>query len=224
MPEKIRTKLTFQLTTTTEQVVVRKEPATPPSGCSANSFMINDGVCDELTNNQRCLFDGGDCCRQEKSTELCSVCTCRLDVTIDDLKEDYLAQEVNLYLDVEGFQKQKQTTVATVADVESLYVCSRICMDVTTTSYIGDWNIVQNYKTNLWRDHVNAWLFQSSNRSCSCLNLLTSSVCPLNNESLVPAHADVFPEFPYLELIFLQMSKMLTCGKLTYNCFVYSVK
>ncbi len=197
-----------------EQVVVRKEAVTPPSGCSSNSFMINDGVCDELTNNQRCLFDGGDCCRQEKSTELCSVCTCRLDATTNEIKADYLAQEVNLYLDVEGFQKQKRITVATVEDVESHWICSRICMDVTTASNVDDWDIVRNQKTNIWRDTVNAWLFQSSNRSCSCLNLLTLSVCPLNEESLIPAHTDSFQVIPHLDLIFLQMSKMLPCGKL----------
>ncbi len=33
--------------------------------------MIGDGVCDEVTNNERCLFDGGDCCKEDKSMTTC---------------------------------------------------------------------------------------------------------------------------------------------------------
>ena len=30
-------------------------------GCGSKSFMIRDGVCDQTTNNEVCLFDGGNC-------------------------------------------------------------------------------------------------------------------------------------------------------------------
>ncbi len=47
------------------------------SNCSANSFLIGDGVCDEVTNNEQCLFDRGDCCRQDaESRKYCSSCLC----------------------------------------------------------------------------------------------------------------------------------------------------
>ena len=54
------------------------------SGCDADSFMIRDGVCDEITNTERCLYDGGDCCKEDKSTELCNVCTCKKKTTDTD--------------------------------------------------------------------------------------------------------------------------------------------
>ncbi len=40
--------------------------------------MIRDGVCDEATNVERCLFDGGDCCLGNKSVWNCNFCTCKL--------------------------------------------------------------------------------------------------------------------------------------------------
>ncbi len=47
------------------------------SACSANSFLIGDGVCDEVTNNEKCLFDSGDCCRQDaESKKYCTSCLC----------------------------------------------------------------------------------------------------------------------------------------------------
>ncbi len=50
----------------------------PRSGlCSANSFLLGDRVCDEVTNNERCLYDGGDCCLSNKNTKYCQDCTCR---------------------------------------------------------------------------------------------------------------------------------------------------
>ncbi len=43
--------------------------------CGADSFMLRDGVCDEATNNELCLWDGGDCCvdRSKKGTSFCKV-------------------------------------------------------------------------------------------------------------------------------------------------------
>ncbi len=43
--------------------------------CGADSFMLRDGVCDEATNNEKCLYDGGDCClsRGKKGESLCKV-------------------------------------------------------------------------------------------------------------------------------------------------------
>ncbi len=47
------------------------------STCSANSFLLADGVCDDLTNNQACFFDRGDCCLENKDTKYCSDCLCK---------------------------------------------------------------------------------------------------------------------------------------------------
>ncbi len=42
--------------------VIQKQEGGNLEVCGANSFMLRDGVCDELTNNAKCHWDGGDCC------------------------------------------------------------------------------------------------------------------------------------------------------------------
>ena len=37
---------------------------------------IGDGYCDDVTNNQYCNYDGGDCCGAAINTQYCSVCQC----------------------------------------------------------------------------------------------------------------------------------------------------
>ena len=57
----------------------RKPTILDITSCSANSYLVGDGVCDEITNNARCFFDGGDCCLEEKKTIYCLECTCKMD-------------------------------------------------------------------------------------------------------------------------------------------------
>ncbi len=55
----------------------RNNDLTNLTTCSANSFLLGDGVCDEITNNERCFFDKGDCCLgTEESLKYCTSCTC----------------------------------------------------------------------------------------------------------------------------------------------------
>ncbi len=45
--------------------------------CSEPNF-ISDDICDDLTNNEQCGFDGGDCCIQSPNCNYCQECTCQL--------------------------------------------------------------------------------------------------------------------------------------------------
>ncbi len=76
----------FEIQTEHALIFVANKSVTRPevrerddSRCSANSFMIGDGVCDEATNTEECLFDGNDCCLENKNTDLCQDCFCRLE-------------------------------------------------------------------------------------------------------------------------------------------------
>ena len=41
-----------------------------------NPAWIGDGYCDDVTNNQYCNYDGGDCCGSAINTQYCSECQC----------------------------------------------------------------------------------------------------------------------------------------------------
>ena len=45
---------------------------------------INDGYCDDVTNTEECLYDGGDCCLEEISNQFCTTCFCHQDGSYHD--------------------------------------------------------------------------------------------------------------------------------------------
>ena len=44
-------------------------------GCE-NKAWVGDGFCDDLTNNEACNFDGGDCCGPDVNRQYCMLCQC----------------------------------------------------------------------------------------------------------------------------------------------------
>ena len=44
-------------------------------GVSTNAW-VGDGFCQDLTNNEECDFDGGDCCGSCVNTKYCNDCKC----------------------------------------------------------------------------------------------------------------------------------------------------
>ena len=49
-------------------------------GCPKPQW-VGDGYCDDITNNEACTFDGGDCCGSTVNTEYCTECICLLNET-----------------------------------------------------------------------------------------------------------------------------------------------
>ena len=49
-------------------------------GCPPN--YVGDNYCDDLTNNEQCEWDGGDCCGSNVNTLACEICEC-LDPTFN---------------------------------------------------------------------------------------------------------------------------------------------
>ena len=50
--------------------------------CTMPSWMIGDGFCQDLANNEVCEWDGGDCCGNNVNSDYCNDCEC-LDPTFN---------------------------------------------------------------------------------------------------------------------------------------------
>ncbi len=133
--------------------------STPQTGCSANSFMIDDGVCDEATNVERCLFDGNDCCLVNKSTPLCKVCTCKKKVDMDSLIKKTGELKVKASKTKKNDQLSNEIYFSTsVKDVESQQVCTIVCMEMTEVK-------------------ASYWTFNGTSKVCTCSELDFVNVC-----------------------------------------------
>ncbi len=110
------------------------------------------GVCDELTNHARCIFDGGDCCKNvhEKNTDHCNVCTCRKTVNVETLKETYETGEIKRFKHVEHYSNLSVENFKHFQEVESVDVCSLLCLEFDDEAL------------------VNSWMFFKKSRSCRC--------------------------------------------------------
>ena len=47
--------------------------------CSKDPFgtQVGDKECDDVTNNEECNYDGGDCCMDNVNTDHCTECICK---------------------------------------------------------------------------------------------------------------------------------------------------
>ncbi len=103
----------------------KEEDGVNSTGCGADSFMINDGVCDEATNIEKCLFDGDDCCIQDTDidTTLCRDCICKLHVSQSDLMRKFKEHVVHIHLDLENSAKDFKE-VKVINNVANEEVCA----------------------------------------------------------------------------------------------------
>ena len=160
------------------------------SGCSASSFLIGDGVCDEITNNARCLFDNRDCCRQEKITRLCQNCTCILEVDQMDLNGKLKDNQVKIYAGSESSEQKVFDDVYTVEEVASKWVCYILCLEM--------------------KPEVNSWTFtEANNNTCICSAMRGC----YSNQDLITIHdyrTDIGSD---LVLPYLVLSAIPICSK-----------
>ena len=180
-------------------------------GCPFQKYAL-DGICQDEANTPDCLYDGGDCCRQKKSTPSCKNCTCQFNTTREQLDKDFERYEVMVYPGPGDGDDLEMSDVVTINNVESVFVCSQICMDSTKKSLVDGWAILPDQNTTTWRDHVNAWRFQTSDGQCTCQTIL-GPVCPTENAASIPATSSELMDSFLPELIFIQMTKTIPCGK-----------
>ncbi len=156
-------------------------------------------MCDEASNTAKCLFDGGDCCQENKDKALCRDCICVLDVKQEDLIKQFREMEIkpveqqasaNTAMGFEGGAVE-------VGEVVSAEVCSLVCLEHKKA------------------DELNAWLYNANGRICRC-GWIESASCPrkvvllnwslednidLTNTSGIEHHE-----------AFVQLKKTIPCG------------
>ena len=50
---------------------------------------INDGLCDDMNNNEACKYDGGDCCGVNVNRHFCIECKCISKGTFNNYVDNY---------------------------------------------------------------------------------------------------------------------------------------
>ena len=158
--------------------------STTPTLCNENVLQFGDGLCDDSLNTALCNFDGGDCCQEYVTRAICKECKCKMQgtliivlyfnytvplftyfvqhATVDDeylhkSLEDRGVMQTQISESM-GFEWiSKSTIVKQVANVESVEVCSLVCLrsgNVTTS-----------------------WMFNASNYECYCFKSHTAWHC-----------------------------------------------
>ncbi len=152
--------------------------------------MMRDGVCDDTSNIAKCLYDGGDCCQENKDRALCRDCTCVLKVDQEEFKDDFKTLRIQPVED----QEYLKTAVGNswtieVDDVVSGEVCAVLCLE--------------HEKKN----ELNAWSYQMNEKKCKC-GWIESTSCPekfvTNNWTL-----ERISEYS----AFIQLEKTVSCGE-----------
>ncbi len=154
--------------------------------CGADSFMLRDGVCDETANIEKCLFDGGDCCKENKDIGLCRNCTCILSVDRKELEDQMNGLAVRPVEDPMAIENEAWTIE--VEDVASVQVCTIVCLD---------------HEKN---DELNAWLYIKDERVCKC-GWVESTFCP---EKIV------IVDWTWKDnqsMAFIQLNQTVSCGQ-----------
>ncbi len=157
--------------------------------------MIRDTVCDETTNVAKCLYDGGDCCRDNKDRTLCRKCDCILEVDEEELNDQIGELMIKPLEHAESLDNSSSVDwKIEVEEVISVQVCAVLCLDHD-----------EAYE-------LNSWLYDANDRVCKC-GWVDSTFCPeqktISNWTL--------PTVEQLGMIdnvsaFVQLTKTVACG------------
>ncbi len=160
--------------------------------CGADGFMMRDGVCDDASNIAKCLFDGGDCCKENKDKTLCGACTCNLTVNQVELVGQFKDLQIKPLIQG-GSNLDPLQNMVEVQDVVSTKVCAKICLE--------------HQKAN----ELNAWHFKANLGICHC-GWIHSAACP-EKMMMENWRFDVTSGLPN-DTTFVQLAKTVSCGRL----------
>ncbi len=157
--------------------------------------MVGDGICDELANIEKCLYDGGDCCLEVKSTQECQDCRCKMKVDEKELEELFVYLDVQMITD-ETYPTEIAAVFKRVIDVQSSGICFYLCQDHSGL-----------------RNQINAWSYD--NGTCKCARLPDTDVCNDNIRFSSKTKTDLQTG----RVAYVIMSKNLPCGTKTTKKF-----
>ncbi len=112
--------------------------------CGPDNFMLRDGVCDEITNTKRCLFDGGDCCLADKVTSFCKNCLCNLAIDTAKLERQFREMEIKPFKTPNRIDEATERWLIVVEEVVSGPVCGVLCLDHVENNLINCWQYKEN--------------------------------------------------------------------------------
>ncbi len=170
------------------------------TGCNDYSLLVGDTVCDDVTNIERCQFDGGDCCLEKKSTPLCQVCTCKMNIDSNALVADLLSHDVKTLVEASEYNDVLiENDVVSFLEVESVDICSTLCLRESGT-----------------RMEINSWSFDHDIQKCSC-NFVDAILClvidtaRLESYPLDQQQSELHSGKSFIG--FIMLSRTLDCGK-----------
>ncbi len=158
--------------------------------------MLRDGVCDEATNVARCLYDGGDCCKENKDEGLCRDCKCIMAIDQQKLEDQFRALDIKPVKNPEYLE-----TIITaihgwkveVKNVVSSHVCSVLCLDHKKADELNTWQ----------------YLTTDNERICKC-GWIESKFCPEKMAMNIPYQLDATTMDQ--NNAFVQLKKTVPCG------------
>ncbi len=156
--------------------------------------MLRDSVCDEATNTEMCLYDGGDCCLELKDRTLCSNCSCILTIKPEELRQQFLDLEIKPLSDPAKYPSVNKIAGVKVEDVVSGPVCATLCLDPERG------------------DDINAWRYRASKQICQC-SWIKSTACPKTIVDLDWTLTSVTTLTSDQDNAFVQLGKTIPCSK-----------
>ena len=90
--------------------------------------MMRDGVCDERANIARCLFDGGDCCLENKIKANCDYCPCMLDIDQKNLENQFRELNIKPVKEHESLESFIESWTVEVEHVVSEQVSEQVAL------------------------------------------------------------------------------------------------
>ena len=129
----------FDSTTSTTEGFLDFSSISPLLGCPYEIGWVGDGYCDDHTNSELCLYDGGDCCLYAITDDYCTDCICHQDGTRHPSKNSPKIPESTTYL------LDSSLTFTTTASDDTYYYSDTTSglnpysnCEITLVSWIGD--------------------------------------------------------------------------------------